>query len=53
MVKKTASKYVQNIKNDKPKDLRNMTLAALESLDPAELDSLLESTPLLSNTSLK
>ena len=39
------------MKKGKPKDLNNMTHAELESLDPAEVDSLLESTPLLSNTS--
>ena len=34
-----------------PKDLNNMTQAKLESLDLAEVGPLLESTPLLSNTS--
>ena len=45
--KSTASKHVQNIKKDKSKDLSNMTQVEFESLDPAEVDSLLESTLLL------
>ena len=49
--KNKASKHIKNTKKDKPKGLSNMTQAELESLDPAEVDSLLESTPLLSNTS--
>ena len=49
--KNTASKHIQNIKKDKLKDLSNMTQAELAPLDPAEVDSLLESTPLLSSTS--
>ena len=51
--KNTASKHIQNIMKDKSKGLSNMTQAELESLDLAEVDSLLESTPVLSNTSPK
>ena len=40
--KNTASKHIQNIMKDESKDLSNMTQAELESLDSAEVDSLLE-----------